>query len=75
MTTSDTVIEAAKAAPPAASLGAWLLGLPLNDWLLLATLIYTILLIGHKLQTIWRDLWRDWGRACGNCQRRRSTDK
>lgn len=74
-TAHDAIVETAKAAPPLAGISAWLAGITLNDWLVLATLIYTLLLIGHKLQSIWRDTWRDWEKSCGTCQRRRSTDR
>ena len=67
---SNTVTEALKTTPPAASLGAWLMGVQLNDLVLLATLIYTVLLIIHKGATLWRE-----SRApCTSCLRRRSTD-
>ena len=51
--------EAAKAAPPAAVAGIhYFLGISLNDWVLLTTLCYTVLLGAHL---IWKWI-RDWRR-------------
>jgi hypothetical protein len=43
----------AKAAPPVAVSAATVAGLSLSEWVLLATLIYTI----AQMITLWRDKW------------------
>lgn len=56
MTTGDgaslaQVGEAAlKAAPPLGVTGTLFLGLPLNEWLIILTIIYTVLQIGFLLK-------------------------
>lgn len=52
--THDQMIETAKAAPPAFGLLAWLNDINLQTWVLVATLIYTGLLIIEKLYKFWR---------------------
>jgi len=47
---------AAKAAPPATVSLATLAGYPVSDILLWATLIYTVLMIAHKVYQIYKDL-------------------
>jgi hypothetical protein len=47
---------ATKAAPPAAVSIASLAGYPVSELVLWATLIYTVLMIGHKLLQIWKDV-------------------
>ena len=60
MTTSHTAETGAtmiaKAAPPASISLATLAGVQVSELVLWATLIYTVLMIGHKMITIWRDL-------------------
>lgn len=60
MTTQSTAegaaVMATKAAPPAAVSIASLAGYPVSDLVLWATLIYTVLMIGHKAFQIWRDV-------------------
>lgn len=46
----------AKAAPPASVSLATLAGFQVSELVLWATLIYTILMIGHKLIAIYKDL-------------------
>jgi hypothetical protein len=46
----------AKAAPPASVSLATLAGVQVSELVLWATLIYTVLMIGHKLMAIYRDL-------------------
>ena len=46
----------AKAAPPASISLATLAGVQVSELVLWATLIYTVLMIGHKLIAIWRDI-------------------
>lgn len=48
----------AKAAPPATVSLATIMGMNVSELVLWATLIYTALMIGHKLLQIWRDVWR-----------------
>jgi hypothetical protein len=47
---------AAKATPPVSVSLATIAGMPVSDLVLWCTLLYTLLLIGHKLMSIWRDL-------------------
>lgn len=46
----------AKAAPPASVSLATLAGYPVSELVLWATLIYTALMIGHKLIAIYKEL-------------------
>lgn len=46
----------AKATPPATVSLATLAGYQVSELLLWATLIYTVLMIGHKLYTIYKDI-------------------
>lgn len=60
-TTQQTAAEsigamAAKAAPPASVSIATLMGVPVSELVLWATLIYTLLLICHKSLAIYQDL-------------------
>lgn len=54
----SAVAVATKAAPPVTISAASLAGLPVNDLVLWATLVYTTLLIGQKLFQIYRDVTR-----------------
>ena len=47
---------AARAAPPATVSLATLAGYQVSELLLWATLIYTVLMIGHKLYQIYKDV-------------------
>lgn len=63
MTTHQSTAEsiadmAIKASPPASVSIATLAGYQVSEILMWATLIYTLLMIGHKLMAIWRDLRR-----------------
>lgn len=49
-------VMAAKAAPPATVSIATLLGIPVSDLVLWATLFYTVLMIVHKAMAIWKDM-------------------
>ena len=49
---------AAKATPPVSVSLASIAGMPVSDAVLWCTLIYTVLLIGHKLLMIWRSIMR-----------------
>lgn len=62
MSTQHTAAESAgallaKAAPPVSVSVASIAGYPVSDILLWATLVYTIMMIGHKSYAIWRDIW------------------
>lgn len=46
----------AKAGPPATVSLATVAGVQVSEVLLWATLIYTVLMIGHKLWAIWKDV-------------------
>lgn len=46
-------VAAAKLAPPVVAIGMHLFGIPLSDWLILATLVYTVLQITLLLQKLW----------------------
>lgn len=54
---SETVAAvAAKVAPPATVSLATVAGYQVSELVLWATLIYTVLMIGHKLYQIYKDL-------------------
>lgn len=56
-TTAETAADMAiKASPPASVSIATLAGYQVSEILMWATLLYTLLMIGHKLLVIWRDL-------------------
>jgi len=45
----DIGSEAIKASPPVGMTLAWFAGLPLEKWLVLVTIAYTVVLIAHRL--------------------------
>ena len=53
--TETTTAIVAKVAPPATVSLATVLGVQVSELVLWATLIYTVLLIGHKLWSIYKD--------------------
>ena len=60
-TTQQTSAESAgamvaKAAPPASVSIATVVGVPVSELVLWATLVYTVLMICHKTLVIWREL-------------------
>lgn len=56
-TTAETTAAIfAKAAPPATVSIATMSGFPVSDILLWATLIYTVLMITHKIWQIYKDV-------------------
>lgn len=55
-TTEGLTVMAAKAAPPVSVSIASIAGYQVSELLLWATLIYTILMIGHKLYVIYKDV-------------------
>jgi hypothetical protein len=55
--TSETVAGlTAKAAPPVSVSLASVAGIQVSEILLWATLVYTVLMIGHKLYSIYKDI-------------------
>ena len=50
----------AKVAPPASVIGATWLGFSVPEWIQIATLVYVILLVTHKLFEMVRDGWKWW---------------
>jgi hypothetical protein len=54
--TEGAAIMATKAAPPAAVSIATIAGYPVSELVLWATLAYTVLMIGHKLVQIYREV-------------------
>jgi hypothetical protein len=57
--TESAVGMIAKAGPPATVSLATVAGVQVSEILLWATLIYTVLMIGHKLWAIWQDVRRN----------------
>ncbi len=55
--TGATII--AKATPPATVSIATIAGIQISEILLWATLVYTVLMIGHKLYQIYQDVTKD----------------
>ena len=60
-TAQQTAAESAgamvvKAAPPASVSIATVVGVPVSELVLWATLVYTVLMICHKTLVIWREL-------------------
>jgi len=54
----DIANEAAKAAPAVTVGGLTLFGVGLSDWVLLATLIYTVLQVFFLLRDKWYKPWK-----------------
>lgn len=52
MSDHQGVVEVVKASPPVATVVAWLAGIDLQQWVFVATLIYTLLLIIDRLLII-----------------------
>lgn len=52
----ESITEAAKALPPVGVGGLTLAGLPLNEWVLILTIIYTLFLIVEKAPAVWARL-------------------
>lgn len=59
-------MAAAKVAPPVTVAGLTLMGVQLSDWLIIATLIYTLLQIALSLQKVWQDRR---ARRCQKCKK------
>lgn len=54
-TAQEIAVETFKAAPPVTAVGLSLAGVTLQDWVLIGTLIYTVLQIGFLIRDKW---WR-----------------
>lgn len=54
--TENMAVMAAKAAPPVTVSIASIAGVQVSEILLWATLIYTVLMIGHKIYAIYKDV-------------------
>ena len=59
VTTETGIAIATKAAPPVSVSLATVAGYQVSELVLWATLIYTTLLIGHKLVQIYKDITKD----------------
>ena len=55
---TGALTETAKATPPAGVTGMHLAGVPLSDWLVGLTVVYTAMLLVHKAIEIYRALRR-----------------
>lgn len=55
-TAETTAAIASKAAPPVTVSIATLAGIQVSEILLWATLVYTLLMIGHKMWQIYKDI-------------------
>ena len=53
---SQGLAEAIKVTPPLGVLGSEALGANLQNWILIGTAFYTLLLIVHKLFQMWKDV-------------------
>lgn len=58
--TESTALLVAKLAPPAGVTMASVVGLPVSELVLWATLIYTILMISHKIMAMYKDASAWW---------------
>ena len=59
--TESTALLVAKLAPPASVTVASVVGLPVSELVLWATLIYTVLMISHKIMVMCKEA-RTWWR-------------
>lgn len=55
---SQGIQEALKVSPPLTVLGSEAMGANVQNWILWATLLYTILLIAHKAFQFWKEVVR-----------------
>ena len=55
---TQAIQEATKLAPPIAIGGTGLVGVDWQSWVLIVTLVYTILLVIHKAIQIYRDIMK-----------------
>lgn len=51
---AQAVLDAAPSVPPPVIAGMTLCGVALSDWVLFATLLYTVILILNNLETLFR---------------------
>lgn len=60
---------AAKLSPPAAVLGAHIMGMSVADWIQWLTLIYLALMILHKIWGMWKEFKETWfkPKPCSVC--------
>lgn len=56
---TEYVAVAGKASPPIAVSGAAIAGIPLQDWVLTATLVYTVLQVGLLIYNFMKQRARD----------------
>ena len=64
-TTAESAVDMViKASPPASVSIATIAGIQVSEILLWATLVYTVLMIGHKLITIWNEIQ---SKRCTKC--------
>lgn len=54
------LVEAATAAPPVSVVGLTLWGFPLQEWVYVATLIYTLFLLIDKFPVVYQRLLEGW---------------
>ena len=59
MSIKDILTEAAKSSPPVAAGISLLAGIPLSTWVMIATLVYTLLQVYFLLRDKW---WRERGK-------------
>lgn len=57
--TESIIAMVAKSIPPVSVSTATLIGIPVSDLVLWGTLIYTVLMIGHKLFAIYKDISKE----------------
>lgn len=55
MSLRDLVTDAAQGTPPAAFTGLYLLGVPLQTWVVVLNFVWILLLIGHKVHQILKE--------------------
>ena len=60
-TTESGLMLAAKIAPPASVTAAGIIGMQVSELVLWVTLVYTLLMIAHKLMIMYKDA-RTWWR-------------
>jgi hypothetical protein len=54
-TSGEYISAAGKATPPLAATGAVVAGIPLQEWVLIATLIYTVLMTANLIYKFFKD--------------------
>ncbi len=56
--TETGIAMVARAAPPVAVVSANIAGMNIADWVQVVTLVYVVIMLCHKLWTMWKE-WRD----------------